>query len=120
VFILLEFRSPSRRIFIGSHSLPPSLVRRIGPSGSTPDGSWRRRTPGTATIARGGEERRWRQREISRGARRSGWKREYKAPATTNLQGVHQGTSAGEHGIRTERNGGRGRQWRWVGGAPTI
>jgi hypothetical protein len=23
-FILLEFRSPSRRIFIGSHSLPPS------------------------------------------------------------------------------------------------
>jgi hypothetical protein len=26
VFILLEFRSPSRRIFIGSHSLPPSLV----------------------------------------------------------------------------------------------
>jgi hypothetical protein len=31
-FILLEFPSPSRRIFIGSHSLPPSLVRRIGPS----------------------------------------------------------------------------------------
>jgi hypothetical protein len=31
VFILLEFPSPSRRIFIGSHSLPPSLVRRIGP-----------------------------------------------------------------------------------------
>jgi hypothetical protein len=30
VFILLEFPSPSRRIFIGSHSLPPSLVRRIG------------------------------------------------------------------------------------------
>jgi hypothetical protein len=30
--VLLEFRSPSRRIFIGSHSLPPSLVRRIGPS----------------------------------------------------------------------------------------
>jgi hypothetical protein len=28
----LEFSSPSRRIFIGSHSLPPSLVRRIGPS----------------------------------------------------------------------------------------
>jgi hypothetical protein len=28
VFILLEFPSPSRRIFIGSHSLPPSLVRR--------------------------------------------------------------------------------------------
>jgi hypothetical protein len=29
----LEFPSPSRRIFIGSHSLPPpSLVRRIGPS----------------------------------------------------------------------------------------
>jgi hypothetical protein len=24
--------SPSRRIFIGSHSLPPSPVRRIGPS----------------------------------------------------------------------------------------
>jgi hypothetical protein len=32
VFILLELSSPSRRIFIGSHSLPPSLVRRIGPS----------------------------------------------------------------------------------------
>jgi hypothetical protein len=32
MFILLEFPSPSRRIFIGSHSLPPSLVRRIGPS----------------------------------------------------------------------------------------
>jgi hypothetical protein len=31
-FILLEFSSPSRRIFIGSYSLPPSLVRRIGPS----------------------------------------------------------------------------------------
>jgi hypothetical protein len=33
VFILLEFPSPSRRIFIGSHFTPPSLVRRIGPSG---------------------------------------------------------------------------------------
>jgi hypothetical protein len=32
VFVLLEFSSPSRRIFIGSRSLPPSLVRRIGPS----------------------------------------------------------------------------------------
>jgi hypothetical protein len=32
VFILLEFPSPSRRIFIVSHSLPPSLVRCIGPS----------------------------------------------------------------------------------------
>jgi hypothetical protein len=31
-FVLLEFSSPSRRIFIGSHSLPPSLVHRIGPS----------------------------------------------------------------------------------------
>jgi hypothetical protein len=30
VFILLEPPSPSRRIFISSHSLPPSLVRRIG------------------------------------------------------------------------------------------
>jgi hypothetical protein len=30
VFILLELSSPSIRIFIGSHSLPPSLVRRIG------------------------------------------------------------------------------------------
>jgi hypothetical protein len=29
-FVLLEFSSPSRRIFIGSHSLPPSLVCRIG------------------------------------------------------------------------------------------
>jgi hypothetical protein len=34
VFTLLEFSSPSRRIFIGSHSLSPSLVRRIGPSAS--------------------------------------------------------------------------------------
>jgi hypothetical protein len=33
VFILLESSSPSRRIFIISHSLPlPSLLRRIGPS----------------------------------------------------------------------------------------
>jgi hypothetical protein len=32
VFVLLESSSPSRRIFIGSHSLPPSPVRRIGPS----------------------------------------------------------------------------------------
>jgi hypothetical protein len=32
-FVLLESPSPSRRIFIGSHSLPPSLVRRIVPSG---------------------------------------------------------------------------------------
>jgi hypothetical protein len=31
VFVLLEYPSPSRRIFIDSHSLPPSLVRRIGP-----------------------------------------------------------------------------------------
>jgi hypothetical protein len=36
VFILLESPSPSRRIFIGSHSLPPSLVRRIGPSEDRP------------------------------------------------------------------------------------
>jgi hypothetical protein len=35
-FILLKFSSPSRRIFIGSHSLPPSLVRRIGPSACSP------------------------------------------------------------------------------------
>jgi hypothetical protein len=39
VFILLEFPSPSRRIFIGSHSLPPSLVRRIGPSSGIRAGS---------------------------------------------------------------------------------
>jgi hypothetical protein len=32
VFILLESLSPSRRIFIGSQSLPPSLVCRFGPS----------------------------------------------------------------------------------------
>jgi hypothetical protein len=32
VRLVLESPSPSRRIFIGSHSLPPSLVRRIGPS----------------------------------------------------------------------------------------
>jgi hypothetical protein len=36
VFILLEFPSPSRKIFIGSHSLPTSLVRRIGPSPGPP------------------------------------------------------------------------------------
>jgi hypothetical protein len=36
VFVLLESLSPSRKIFIGSHSLPPSLVRRIGPSSATP------------------------------------------------------------------------------------
>jgi hypothetical protein len=36
VFILLEPLSPSRRIFIGSHSLPPpSLVHRFGPSTTT-------------------------------------------------------------------------------------
>jgi hypothetical protein len=39
VFILLDFPSPSRRIFIGSHSLPPSLVRRIGPSSGIRAGS---------------------------------------------------------------------------------
>jgi hypothetical protein len=39
VFILLESSSPSRRIFIGSHSLPPSLVRRIGPSSGIRAGS---------------------------------------------------------------------------------
>jgi hypothetical protein len=32
LFILLEFQSPSRRIFIGSHSLPPLSGRLIGPS----------------------------------------------------------------------------------------
>jgi hypothetical protein len=32
VFVLLESQSHSRRIFIGFHSLPPSLVRRIGHS----------------------------------------------------------------------------------------
>jgi hypothetical protein len=32
MFVLLKPSSPSRRIFIGSHSLPLSLVRRIGPS----------------------------------------------------------------------------------------
>jgi hypothetical protein len=32
VFVLLDSPSPSRRNFIGSHSLPPSLVRRIDPS----------------------------------------------------------------------------------------
>jgi hypothetical protein len=31
-FILSEFQSPSRRIFIGSHSLPPPSGRLIGPS----------------------------------------------------------------------------------------
>jgi hypothetical protein len=32
VFVLLESPSTSRRFFIAPHSLPPSLVRRIGPS----------------------------------------------------------------------------------------
>jgi hypothetical protein len=32
VFVVLEYPSLTRRIFIGSHSLPPSLVRCIGPS----------------------------------------------------------------------------------------
>jgi hypothetical protein len=32
VFVLLESSSPSRRIFIGSQSLPPPLVCCIGPS----------------------------------------------------------------------------------------
>jgi hypothetical protein len=32
-FILSEFQSPSRRIFIGSHSLPPLSGRLISPSG---------------------------------------------------------------------------------------
>jgi hypothetical protein len=31
-FILLDSPSPLRRIFISSHSLPPFLVHRIGPS----------------------------------------------------------------------------------------
>jgi hypothetical protein len=39
VFILLESPSPSRRIFIGSHSLAPPLVRRIGPSPTTQAGT---------------------------------------------------------------------------------
>jgi hypothetical protein len=39
VFVLLEFPSPSRRIFIGSHSLPPSLVLHIGPSSGIRAGS---------------------------------------------------------------------------------
>jgi hypothetical protein len=46
VFILLELRSPSRRIFIDSHSLPPSLVRRIGPSPTN------RRPPSTPRLRR--------------------------------------------------------------------
>jgi hypothetical protein len=41
VFVLLEPSSPSRKNFFGSHSLRPSLVRRIGPSQS------RRRTAAT-------------------------------------------------------------------------
>jgi hypothetical protein len=54
VFILLEFSSPSRRIFIGSNSLPPSLVRRIGPSrprrGRPMTSSGGRRLPHPITI----------------------------------------------------------------------
>jgi hypothetical protein len=36
-FILSEFQSPSRRIFIGSHSLSPLFGRLIGPSGRKVD-----------------------------------------------------------------------------------
>jgi hypothetical protein len=52
-FVLLECSSPSRRIFIGSHSLPPSLVRRIGPS------PWARtpRQPTTRRSVRSGTAR---------------------------------------------------------------
>jgi hypothetical protein len=49
-FILSEFQSPSRRIFIGSHSLPPLSGRLIGPpkSGGGLAGHPRRRpTPRT-------------------------------------------------------------------------
>jgi hypothetical protein len=35
VFILLESLSPSRKNFIGSHSLPPSLVHRHGGMGGS-------------------------------------------------------------------------------------
>jgi hypothetical protein len=48
VFVLLESLSPSRRIFIGSHSLPPSLVGRIGSSAIHSYGSCHQRcTHGT-------------------------------------------------------------------------
>jgi hypothetical protein len=40
VFVLLESPSPSRRIFISSHSLPPSLVRCIRPSAATAAIEW--------------------------------------------------------------------------------
>jgi hypothetical protein len=55
-FVLLEFSSPSRRIFIGSHSLPPLWfavsVLHAGPSTGRPRRCWPRRrkcsrTPGT-------------------------------------------------------------------------
>jgi hypothetical protein len=35
----LEFQSPSRRIFIGSHSLPPLSGRLIGPSSFEVEGT---------------------------------------------------------------------------------
>jgi hypothetical protein len=35
-FILMESLSPSRRVFIGSHSLPPPSGRLISPSAVTP------------------------------------------------------------------------------------
>jgi hypothetical protein len=53
VLILLEPPSPSRRIFIGSHSLPPSLVRCVGPSASEPQ----RSAPGQLDPPRRSEER---------------------------------------------------------------
>jgi hypothetical protein len=65
VFTLLEFPSPSRRTFIGSHSLAPSLVRHIGPSSAARPGASARRAARHA-------DRRAAQRRLLRLRRASG------------------------------------------------
>jgi hypothetical protein len=64
-FVLLEFSSPSRRIFIGSHSLSPSLVRRIGPSQWTDEiEEMLKESEDKYTRIHGMEKRRWLRAEI--------------------------------------------------------
>jgi hypothetical protein len=67
-FILLESPSPSRRIFTGSHSLPPSLVRRIGPSHAARSDPPTPRAQAAGCVA----QRRELERRLLRRKRRSG------------------------------------------------
>jgi hypothetical protein len=58
VFILLEFRSPSRRIFIGSHSLPPlwfavSVLQLVRPPGVEKTSRLRSRDQVASGVKRG-------------------------------------------------------------------